>query len=68
MRICVCAWVQCIFTLLGVDDIHFVSLNDNVCKWNWVVDVLVLIPGNNGSCTQAPVDDAGDNIYGILIT
>ena len=28
----------------------------------------MLIPGNNGICTQVPVDDAGDDPDGILIT
>ena len=28
----------------------------------------MLVPGNNRSCTKAPIDEAVDDPYGILIT
>ena len=54
--------------MLGVYDVKFSSPDDKVCECNFVGNVLVLIPGNNGSRNQAPVDDAVDGPGGILIT
>ena len=55
------------FSLLGVEDTMFSSSDDKVCEWNFVGDVLVLIPVNNVSCNQVPVEEAGVDPYGILI-
>ena len=67
-KICVGAWVQWILPLLGVDGEHFESPDDMVCEWNCVGDVFVIVPGNNGSCTKALIDEAGDDPDSILIT
>ena len=56
IRICFGAWVQCIFPLLGVDDVKISSPDYKVCECNFVGDVLVSIQGNNGRRNQAPVD------------
>ena len=61
-------WVQCIFPLLGVDDVKISSPDYKVCECNFVGDVLVSIQGNNGRRNQAPVDEAGDYPDVILIT
>ena len=53
--------------MLVVDDVNYESPDDKVCEWNFVEDVLVLLPGNNRICTKAPADEAGDDTYGILI-
>ena len=54
--------------MLGVDGVKFSSPYDKVCEWNFVGDVLVIIPGNNGSRTQAPGDEALYDPDGIFIT
>ena len=60
-------WVQWYFTFIVVDDVNFASQYDKVYKWNCVGDVLDIIPGKNRSFTQAPVDEAGYEPYGIFI-
>ena len=54
--------------MLGVDDVKFESPYDMVCEWNFVGDVLVIVRGKNRIYTKAPVDEAGDEPDGILIT
>ena len=54
--------------MLGVDDIHVLPLYDKVCGWNFVGDVLVFLPRNNGRCTKSPIYEAVDYPDGILIT
>ena len=51
-----------------VDDVNFESPYDKVYKCNCVGDVIVIITGKNRSFTQAPVDEAEDEPYGIFIT
>ena len=68
MSICVGAWVQWIFPLLGVDDVNFASPYDKVREWNFLGDIFVLIPDNNGICTQVPIDKAGDEPDGIVMS
>ena len=54
--------------MIGVDDAKFSPLDDKVCAWNDVGNVLVFVPINNGICTKAPVDEALNYPYGVLIT
>ena len=54
--------------MLGVDDVNFISLDDKVCEFNFLGYVIVLVPGKNGSCTKAPVDEVVDDPDEILIT
>ena len=54
-------------SLLVVDDIKLSPPDDRVCEWNCVGDIIVLIPGNKDSCTQAHVEEAGNDLDGILI-
>ena len=61
------AWVQCLYHFLGVDDINFESPDDNICEWNCVGDVIMIILGNTRIYTQAPVAELGDEPDGILI-
>ena len=51
-----------------VDDVNFATPYDKVYKCNCEGDVHVDIIRKNSSFTQAPVDDAGDEPYGIFIT
>ena len=67
MRICVDAWVQCLFPLIVIDDVNFASPDNKVCGWNCLGFVLLLITGNNGSFTQACIGEAGNEPNGILI-
>ena len=67
-RMCVGAWFQLLFTLIGVDDVNFASQYDKVYKCSCVGDVIVIISGKNSVFTQAPVDEAGDDPDGIFIT
>ena len=46
----------------------YFTLYDKVFEWNCVVDVIVFVPSNSGSCTKAPVDEEGNDPDGILIT
>ena len=64
---CWCA-SQWIFPLLGVDDVDFAPPYNKVCKWNVLGDVFVLVPGNNGICIKASIDDMGNVPDGILIS
>ena len=41
---------------------------DKVSEWYFVGDVIVIISGNNRSCTKAPIYEAGYDPDGILIT
>ena len=66
-RIYVGAWLQRLLPFIGVDDVNVTSLDDKVYEWNCVGYVIVLIPGNNGRCTQEPVDESGDDTYDIYI-
>ena len=68
MRICVGAWFQRIYPLIGVDDVDFAPPYYKVCECNGVEDVLVFVPSNNGRCTNVTVDDTANNTNGILIT
>ena len=68
LSICVVSWDQCLFPFLLVYDLNVVSPDENVCGCNCVLYVILSIPDNNGSCTQAPVDEAGYDPDGILIT
>ena len=43
--------------LLRVDYKTFASPNEKFCGCNFLVGFLVIIPGNNGRCSQAPVDE-----------
>ena len=54
--------------MLGFDDANFASPEDKLCKWDGVIDVLVFVPGRNGGCTKAPVDEAVNDPDGVLIT
>ena len=65
--ICVGTGSQCVLPLLGVYDVKFLSPDDKVCECNCEGDVLVILSGNNSICNKAPVDEAGDDPYGILI-
>ena len=42
------------------------SPDDNICKLNCVVNIIVLVPGNNRICTKAPVDKDVDDPYGMF--
>ena len=66
--ICAGEWVQCLFYLLGFDDINFAPTDDRVCKLYGARDVLVLVPGNNGGCTKVPVDYDINDPDSVLIT
>ena len=57
-----------IITLLGVDDVKFSFPEHKFCECNCEGYVLVLVPGKNTSKIKAPIDEALDEIYGILIT
>ena len=67
-KICVGVWLQCFFTLIVVDYVHFASPYDNVYKCNCVGYVLFIIPVINSSFNQAPTDEAGDDLDGIFTT
>ena len=54
--------------MLGIDGIHFLSPDENVCERNYVRYVLTIVPGNNRSCTKVYINEAVNKIYGILIT
>ena len=41
---CVGAWVQFLFTFIGVDYVKFAPPDDKVCKWDGVRYVLVFLP------------------------
>ena len=66
--ICFGAWVQCFFTLIVVDYVHFASPYDKVYKCKCVGDVLFIIPGKNSSFNQGHADESGDDLYGIFTT
>ena len=51
-----------------VDDVNFTSPDDKVCEWNCVWGIIGIIPVKNGSCNQAPADEAGYYPDGILIS
>ena len=61
------AWVQCLFPLLVVDDVKCSFPDDNVCEFNCVGDVIVLVTGKNESCNKSSIYEAVDNPDGILI-
>ena len=68
MKTCADAFFQCLFPSLVVDYVNCASPYNKVCECNCVVHVLVLVPGNNMSCTRAPVYEAVDDPDVILIT
>ena len=51
-----------------VDDVKVSSADYKVCEWNGVGYVIAFVPGNNWICTKEPVDEAGNDTDGILIT
>ena len=67
-RICVGTWVQLNFTLLGVDDVKFLSPNYKVYECNDVRDVLVVVSSNNRIYNKALVDEEVNDPGGVLIT
>ena len=68
MRICVGVWVQYLFLLPVVYDVKFSPPDDKVCKRNGLGYVIIFVPRKNGSCTKAPVGEAENYPYGLLIT
>ena len=56
------------FSLLGIDDIKCSPPDDKICKGGGVRDVIVFVSSKNMGCTKAPVDEAGNELYGVLIT
>ena len=44
------------FSLLGVDDVIFLPPDDKLCKGGGVIDVILVVPINNGGCSKAPFD------------
>ena len=66
---CICAGTgaKWVLPFLGVDDVKFLSPYDKVCECNCVGDNIVILSGNNRICKKAPVDEAGDDPYDILI-
>ena len=66
-RICVCAWFQNLFPLIGVDGVNFVPLDDKVCKGDHLIDVILLVLSCNGVCSKAPVDEAVNDSDCVLI-
>ena len=67
-RMCVGAWFQLLFTLIGVDDVNFASPYHRVYKCNCVGDFLVIVSGKNSIFNQAPVGEAEYYPDGIFIT
>ena len=56
MRVCVGAWLKCLFALLGVDNVNMAPPDGKFFKWSGVRDVLVLVPSNQRGYTKMPVD------------
>ena len=56
------------FSLLGIDDIKCSPPDDKICKGGGVRDVIVFVSSKNMGCTKAPVDEAVNDLDGVLIT
>ena len=57
-----------LFPLLGVDDLICSPLDDKVCEWNYMVDIIYIFPNNNWVYIKAPVGEVGNELDGILLT
>ena len=65
--ICVGVGVQSLLPLLVVDDVKFASPDEKFYECNSVVDIIVLVSGNNCIFTNAHINDTEDDTYDILI-
>ena len=68
MSSCVGDWDQLFFVLTVVDDVKFPPPDDKFWKGYAVRGVILFVQIKNGDCSEAPVDEAENNPYGVLVT